>query len=59
MNIAYAAIKGVVAAETIEKVRFVGEGDLPGALADFIPLENIPRELGGEDDEYADKYGGA
>lgn len=53
VNIAYAAIKGVVAAETIEKVRFISESDLPGALTEFIPIENIPWEIGGEDDEYA------
>jgi hypothetical protein len=58
VNIAYAAIKGVLNPTTIEKVRFISESDLPGALTEFIPIENIPRELGGEEDEYADLYGG-
>jgi len=58
VNMAYAAMKPIVAKETIEKVWFIPQDDLPGPLAEFIPLENLPWEFGGEDDTYAELFGG-
>lgn len=43
--------------KTLEKIKFFKENELPDALTEYIPIENIPKEFGGEDEEYARLYG--
>ena len=52
----WAAIKPFVYPRTIEKVKFVSSSELPGPLLECIPIENIPVEFGGENEEYAQKF---
>jgi hypothetical protein len=35
--------------KTLEKIKFFKPQELPGALLEFMPIENIPEEFGGEE----------
>ena len=56
INTIWGAMKNLVYPKTIEKVIFAKNNQLPDALLPFIPIENIPVEFGGEDEEYSKKF---
>ena len=53
----WGAVKKIMYPKTIEKVKFIENNELPEALEEYIPIENIPVEFGGEDTSYGEMYG--
>lgn len=49
----YATIKPFIHPNTQKKIVFVNESDLLNSLLKYIPIENIPVEYGGKDEEFA------
>ena len=49
----WSAAKSIMYPKTLEKIKFFKDHELPEALEEYIPIENIPEEFGGKDTEYA------
>ena len=56
VSLTWSAVKGIMYQKTIDKVRFIGEDEMGGVLQEYIPIENIPREFGGIDEDYERLY---